>query len=366
MARPLVATLFPSALRHNLAQVRRVAPRSKVMAMVKANAYGHGLVDAAKALQEADAFGVACIEEALILREAGLLNEIVLIEGCFTAEELSTVQQHQITQVIHCFDQIQALRDYAASASPTTQHAPFQAWIKINTGMNRLGFSLAEFSDAYAAISALSSVHILGFMTQFSKADERQDPTTTAQFAAFEQCVKDKPGLRCLANSAAILAYPQTHADWVRPGIMLYGASPFQDEDGSAFNLQPTLQLTSRVIALQSLVQGDTVGYAGVWKAERPTSRIAVVAIGYGDGYPRQAKSGTPVLVNGKRASVAGRVSMDMLGIDVSDVGEVKIGDPVTLWGEGLPIEVVARAIGTIPNELYCRCTNGRFPRIIR
>lgn len=362
MSRPLLATVYMEALRHNLAQVRRYAPRSKVMAMVKANAYGHGLVQAAQALTGAEALGVACLEEALLLRQAGITNEIVMIEGCFSAEELSLVQQHRLTQVVHCFDQISAMQAYSASHASLSQ--PFSIWIKINTGMNRLGFSLSEFSDAYAALSAFSTdaIHILGFMTQFSKADERDDPLTMAQLALFEQCVKDKPGLRCIANSAGILGWPQSHADWVRPGIMLYGASPFAEEDGHVFDLKPTMQLESRIIALQTVAKGESVGYAGKWQSPRPFSQVAVVAIGYGDGYPRQANSGTPVLVNGHRAAVAGRVSMDMLGIDVSDCGPVKIGDPVILWGAGLPIETVARAIGTLPNELFCRCTNGRFP----
>lgn len=361
MARPLSATVSNSALQHNLAQVRRFAPQSKVMAMVKANAYGHGLVQAAQALKEAEALGVACVEEAVQLRQAGLTNEIVLIEGCFAAEELAIVQEHRLTQIIQSFDQIEAMRRYEP-LSLKDKPLTFPVWLKVNTGMNRLGFALTEFSDAYAALSQLSFVHLIGFMTQFSKADERDDPTTMKQLALFEDCVKDKPGARCCANSAGILGWPQSHADWVRPGIMLYGASPFQEEEGSAFNLKPTMQLQSHIIALQNVSKGDSVGYGGIWQSQRPSSRIAIVAIGYGDGYPRHAGSGTPVLVNNHPATIAGRVSMDMLAIDVSDIPEVKIGDPVTLWGDGLSIERVARAIGTIPNELYCRCTNGRFP----
>lgn len=356
MARPLSATLSEPALRHNLMRVRHYAPQSKVMAMVKANGYGHGLLQVAKALEGADAFGVACIEEALTLRTAGFKQEIVLIEGIFGADEISVVAQYGLTQVIHTFDQIDILR--SQSVPPNT----FAVWLKVNTGMNRLGFNPDEFEAAYAALSQIPSVSRIGFMTQFVKADERDAPLTHEQITLFDSIIGDKPGEKCLANSAGILGWPDSHRDWVRPGIMLYGAAPFANELGSTFDLQPTLSLSTQIIALHTVKKGESVGYSGQWQSERPQSRIATLAMGYGDGYPRQAPNGTPVLVNQQRAFLVGRVSMDMVAIDVTDVPSVQVGDRVTLWGGDLPVEEVARAVGTLPNELFCRCTNGRYP----
>lgn len=356
MARPLSAMISQTALAHNLARVRHFAPEAKVMAMIKANGYGHGLIHVAKTLASADAFGVACIEEAMQLRAGGITNEIVLIEGIFTADEVPLVAKHQLTQVIHSFEQIEVLRRYEAPAST------FPVWIKINTGMNRLGFSAAAFEDAYVAIKNIPSLSVIGYMTQFVKADDRADPLTTKQIVMFDKLVGDKPGQKCLANSAGILGWPDSHRDWVRPGIMLYGASPFSEDIGTTFGLKPTLSLSTRIIALQSVGLGESVGYAGVWQSKRENSVIAILALGYGDGYPRQAQNGTPVLVKGKRAQIVGRVSMDMLAVDVTDIPDSKVGDEVILWGEGLPIEEVAAAMGTLPNEIYCRCTNGRYP----
>lgn len=350
--RNVLAQVSQYALRHNLQQVRKMAPGSKIIAMVKANAYGHGLTKVAKTIQDADALGVASLEEALRIRQAGVQSDIVLMEGIFREEELADVKHHHLTMVVHHWFQIQALQSYAEK-----NDFRFRIWIKINTGMNRLGFQAQEFDEAYATLSKLSHVEIIGFMTHFAEADEREKDSTRKQADYFQSIIAGKPGQRCLANSAAILAWPQTHADWVRPGLMLYGASPFVGVTGKELNLLPAMTLRSEIIAIRELALGERVGYGGTWENTRPISKIGIIAIGYGDGYPWHAKNGTPVLVNGQRVMTTGRVSMDMLAVDLSSLKEVKVGDPVTLWGDTLPIEEVAHHAGTIPYELFCRFT---------
>lgn len=352
MGRHVTATVSQSALEHNLAQVRRFSPGSKTIAMVKANAYGHGLITVAKALSGSDALGVACIEEALQIRRAGVQTNIVLMEGFFREEELPLIQSHQLTLVVHHWHQLHALTSYSGLVM-----APFKVWIKINTGMNRLGFPVEEFSEVWNTLSHCAKVDVIGFMTHFAQADEKENPRTQSQFEEFCKIVGDRKGEKCLANSAAILAWPQTHGDWVRPGLILYGASPFSNQVGVDFNLKPAMTLRSEIIALRSLRQYDKVGYGGVWENTQEQNQIGIISIGYGDGYPWHAKSGTPVLVNGQRMKTVGRVSMDMLAVEISNKNPVKVGDPVTLWGEGLPIEEVAAHAGTIPYELFCRFT---------
>ncbi len=352
MGRYVLAEVSQSALRHNLQQVRKFAPHSKIIAMVKANAYGHGLTKVAKTLQDSDALGVACIDEALKIRQAGIHTDIVLMEGCFGADELPLVQTHSLTLVVHHWEQIQALQHYQA------QHdKKFKVWLKINTGMNRLGFAVQEFEEAWRVLVNIPQVELLGFMSHFAQADNTQDPLTQSQFEKFKHTVGTRPGMHCVANSAAILSWPQTHVDWVRPGLMLYGASPFADKVGCDFNLVPAMTLYSEIIAIRDIEKGDKVGYGGTWENLQPKSKIGIVAIGYGDGYPWHAKNGTPVLVNGKRVSTVGRVSMDMLAVDLSQLKDVAVGAKVTLWGKDLPIEEVARHAGTIPYELFCRFT---------
>lgn len=352
MGRNVTAVVSPNALRHNLQQIKRIAPQSKIIAMVKANAYGHGLVKVAKTVQNADALGVASIEEALKIREAGVQTDIILMEGIFRPEELSLVQNYRLTLVAHHWQQIHALQNYA---QPIPEK--FRIWLKINTGMNRLGFPEREFSDAWTALNQDPKVHLIGFMTHFSQADEKNNELTQQQYEVFKRLVGDRAGEKSLANSAGILAWPQTHADWVRPGLMLYGASPFPHSTGRKFNLLPAMTLRSEIIAIRTLEPGDRVGYSGTWASERK-SKIGIVAMGYGDGYPWHAQNGTPVLVNGQRAPLTGRVSMDMLAVDMTHLAsEVKVGDPVILWGDDLPIEEVARHANTIPYELLCRFT---------
>lgn len=351
MGRHITAVVSQSALQHNLIQVKRYAPHSKIIAMVKANAYGHGLVATARALADADAFGVASIEEALRLRTAGIQTPIVLMEGFFRAEELTLVQNYNLTLVVHHWPQVEALLQYS---QPLQQ--PFNIWLKMNTGMNRLGMGAEVFCDAIGVCQD-PKIKIIGYMTHFAQADEQENPATQMQYTQFFNIVQDLQGQKCLANSAGILAWPQSHADWVRPGLMLYGASPFAHTVGADFQLKPAMTLRSEIIAVRDIALHGAVGYGATWENVRNISKIAIVAMGYGDGYPWHAKNGTPVLVNGQRTGTVGRISMDMLAVDISDIGPVKVGDPVTLWGEGLPIEEVARHAGTIPYELFCRFT---------
>ncbi len=350
MGRYVLAQVSQTALRHNLQQVRKIAPNSKIIAMVKANAYGHGLTKVAKTLSDCDALGVACIDEALKIRQSGVQTNIVLMEGIFRSDELALVQQEHFTLVVHHWQHIQALQHYTG-----VPKEKFKVWLKINTGMNRLGFPQEEFNEAWQVLQSLEHVELLGFMTHFAQADEKNSTLTQAQHDRFKNIVGTRPGQQCLANSAGILAWPQTHGDWVRPGLMLYGASPFPDSTGQDFQLMPAMSLCSEIIAIRDLKLGDKVGYGGTWENLKEKSKIGIIAMGYGDGYPWHAKNGTPVLVNGQRVHTVGRVSMDMLAVDLSSLGQVEVGAPVTLWGKNLPIEEVARHAGTIPYELFCR-----------
>lgn len=352
MGRYVIASVSMSALRHNLQKIKQLAPGTKIIAMVKANAYGHGLGLVAKSIADVDAFGVASIEEALLIRRFNVQTDIVLMEGFFREDELLLVQSHQLTQVVHHWPQIQALQN----CHPPNNYK-FKVWIKINTGMNRLGFDANEFNDAYKVLSSLPQVELIGFMTHFAQADEKDNDLTRQQYEQFNEIVGERKGQKCLANSAGILAWPAAHADWIRPGLLLYGASPLPNTTGKELNFIPAMSLRSEIIGIRDIALGEKVGYGGTWQNSEKIRKIGIVAIGYGDGYPWHAKNGTPVLVNGQRASVVGRVSMDMLAVDLSALKSVKIGDPVTLWGKDLPIEEVARHAGTIAYELFCRFT---------
>ena len=345
MGRALKAVINRKALELNFNKVREIAPNQKILAMVKANGYGHGIVNVARALKTADAFGVACIEEALELRQAGISQRIVLMEGFFNRdEELPEISRLNLEPVIHHRGHIEAL-------AQETGHPPFSVWVKINTGMHRLGFSVEEVPSIWQALSSLPSIRIEGFLTHFSKADEREDPHTQLQITRFFQAVDHLPGVKSLANSAAILGWHDSHADWVRPGVMLYGVSPFVGRCGKEEGLQPVMTLRSELIAIQSLKKGEAVGYGGTYVCPQDT-RIGIGAVGYGDGYPRLAPTGTPVLVQGKQVPLVGRVSMDMMTVDLSTQPQAKVGSPVQLWGADLPVEQVAAAIGTTAYEL--------------
>jgi alanine racemase len=346
---PMVsATIDTGALKHNLRKVRQRAPRSRVMAVIKANAYGHGLVSVARALTEADAFAVARVDEGLTLRNAGIDKRTVLLEGVFDRGQLDSAAAAGFELVVHTAEQIELLRQARSGAS-------FKVWLKLDTGMNRLGFKGADFGAALEALRALPAVESpVNFFTHFASADSPDLATTGEQLARFAQAIGSQPGERSIANSAGMLGFPEAQADWVRPGLLLYGVSPFDGSVGADYGLLPVMTLRSHVIALKDLEPGETVGYGGTWTARRAT-RLAVAAVGYGDGYPRNLASGSPVLVNDERAPLAGRVSMDMIGIDVTDLARVpRLGDPVILWGAGLPVEEIAVWADTIPYELLC------------
>lgn len=344
---PIRAVIDTAALRHNLGQVRRAAPASRVMAVIKANAYGHGLVPAARALAEADGFAVARLGEGLALRAAGLRNRILLLEGVFSAEQLAAAAQAQFELMVHSFEQLALLEALAGAA-------PVAVWLKIDSGMNRLGFRLEEFAAAYARLRGNPHVQAEPtLVTHLASADDRRDPRTRQQLEAFATATAGLNGARSIANSAGVLAWPAARTDWVRPGLMLYGVSPFASSTGAALGLRPAMTLRTAVIAVKNVRTGETVGYGGTWTARRET-RMAVVAAGYGDGYPCNTATGAPVQIGGRRAPLIGRVSMDMLTVDVTDLPAVGVGDPVVLWGSEVPVEEIAAQAGAIPWDLLC------------
>ena len=350
MMRPAQVVLDLPALSHNLARVRHLAPGRRIMAVIKANAYGHGMVKAATALQDADAFAVACLDEALVLREAGISQPLVLLEGFFTAAELPLLIRHQLIAVVHHEEQLAILERSRLGA-------PLAVWIKVDSGMHRLGIAPEQLPGLWGRFNDCPSLHVLGFMTHLANADVRDDPLTLHQVERFHQAVASYPGEHSIANSAAILNWSQAHGDWVRPGIMLYGVSPFADSVGESQGLQPAMGLYSQLMAVNHFKRGDRIGYGGEWECPEDMP-VGVVAIGYGDGYPRHARTGTPVLVNNQRVPLIGRVSMDMICVDLRSQPQARGGDPVCLWGAALPVEEVARHAGTIPYELLCRVTS--------
>ncbi|MDP2097076.1 MAG: alanine racemase [Methylobacter sp.] len=343
------AELNLGALQHNLDKVRGCAPDAKVMAVIKANGYGHGLIRMAEALKQADAFAVARVDEGIRLRNAGLGHRIAVLEGFTCAEELEKLQYYQLDAVVHCLSQLDIFDAIAGQ--------PIAAWLKLDTGMNRLGFKAEAFNAVYQRLSQCAVIkQPINLMTHFANADDISDDKTLKQISLFQQTVAGLPGERSLANSAAILAWESSLSDWVRPGIMLYGISPFPDATGQQLGLKPVMSLHSRLIAVKPIEAGDTVGYGGSWTCKKSTM-LGVVAIGYGDGYPRYAKIGTPVLINGQRVPLIGRVSMDMMTVDLGLDTEAKPGDPVTLWGDDLPVEEIALCADTIPYTLVCGVT---------
>ncbi len=344
-----------AALRHNLAVARRHAPDSKQLAVIKADAYGHGMLRVAQALEAADAFAVARISEALSLREAGITKDILLLEGVNSREELQLAQQQRLQVVVHQAEQIALLQQLSGT--------PVAVWLKINTGMHRLGFRPEDVQSAYRQLRecpAVAGAPVL--MTHLANADDRSSAYTDEQCRRFERAVAGLEGEHSIANSAGLLGWPATRRHWVRPGIMLYGASPFIDSRAADWDLQPVMSLETRLLAINKCKKGEAVGYGGFWRCPEDM-RIGIAAIGYGDGYPRHAPDHTPVRVGAQRSGIVGRVSMDMLGIDLRTCPEVKIGDPVLLWGKAadggiLPVDEVAEKAGTIAYELFCRLTS--------
>jgi len=354
MPRPIEALIHTDALAHNLARARRAAPDAKVWAVVKADAYGHGIERAYAGLQGADGFALLDIAEAERVRALGWRGPILLLEGCFDARDLEVCSRLDVWHTVHREAQIDWL------AAHKTQRA-HQVFLKLNSGMNRLGFPPAAYRAAWLRLSGLTQVDSITLMTHFSDADGARG--VHQAIAAFEAATRDLPGERSVANSAATLRFAaESHAvrgDWVRPGIMSYGSSPdYPTHDIAHWELQPTMTLQAQIISVQELHAGSTVGYGSTFTADRPM-RIGVVACGYADGYPRLAPTGTPMLVNGIRTRMVGRVSMDMVTVDLTPVPDAGIGSLVTLWGRGpngsvLAIDEVAHAAGTVGYELMC------------
>lgn len=337
-----------AALRHNLARARAAAPGSRVLAAIKANGYGHGMLRVARALEQADGFGVACLAEAMQLREAGIRQPIVLLEGFFGADELEAIARHHFIPAIHDTAQLEWLEQAVLPA-------PIAVWLKVDSGMHRLGFPLARAQQAWQRLAACRNVStVVGCMTHLANADNLNDDFTARQLADFRQYTAGLPGERSIANSAALLGWPESHAEWVRPGIMLYGVSPLLGGRGGQHDLKPVMTLRSELIAVNHLKRGEAVGYGGAFVCPEDMA-VGVVAAGYGDGYPHHIPNGVPVLVNGRRVPLVGRVSMDMLTVDLRSQPEARPGDPVVLWGEGLPVEEIAEYAGSIPYELLCR-----------
>lgn len=353
MTRPTRALIDIEALRANLRRVRAAAPGSRVLAVIKANGYGHGLVRSASALREADGFGVVSVEEGVVLREAGAAHPIVLLEGFFEPAELPEIARHRLSVVVHDERQLRILER-------TSLPRPLTVWLKVDTGMHRLGFAPGQVQEAWRRLSNCASVAPrIRLMTHLACADEPETPTTAEQLRLFAEATAGLQGERSIANSAAILRLPGAHADWVRPGIMLYGASPFAGTVAADEGLRPAMSFMSRIIAVNHLRRGERVGYGGTWVCPEDMP-VGVVAVGYGDGYPRNIAPNTSVWLRGRRAAIVGRVCMDMLCVDLRGFPDAGVGDEVELWGPNLSVEEVARSASTIPYELLC----GVAPRV--
>ena len=344
MPRPIRAAISQGALEHNLLVAKAYAAGAKIWAVIKANAYGHGLERAARGLELADGFAVLDFQEAERLRLAGVAKPILMLEGFFKPEDIALLHKYSLTPVIHNPEQVEMLR---LTALP----GEIDVYVKVNSGMNRLGFTVDNLRAAYNAIRMHAQVRQVTLMTHFADADGASG--VAGQLEWFRDLTKDYEAPRSLANSAALIRFPETRGDWVRPGIMLYGCSPFADRSAESLELKPAMTLTSEIIATQHLQPGERIGYGFGYEAVGEMT-VGVVACGYADGYPRHAPVGTPVLVNGRRARIVGRVSMDMICVDIGDIPEAYIGTPVKLWGEGLSADEVAAAAGTLSYELLC------------
>lgn len=357
--RPARALIDLQALRHNY-QLARTATGSKALAVIKADAYGHGALPCALALAaQADGFAVACIEEALELRYGSIGKPILLLEGFFEAAELELIDQHDLWCVVHSLWQVEAIER-------ARLRRPLTVWLKLDSGMHRVGLSPAEYQAAYQRLQACGQVGKIVLMSHFARADELDCTRTAEQLALFNSAREGLAGEVSLRNSPAILGWPAAvsaapASDWVRPGIMLYGATPFGEPQALAAQLQPVMTLESKIISVRELAAGEPVGYAGNFVTERP-SRVGVVAMGYADGYPRHAPTGTPVSIDGVLGRLVGRVSMDMLCVDLTDLPAAGQGSRVELWGKNVLASTVAQQAGTIPYQLFCNLR--RVPRV--
>jgi alanine racemase len=355
MSRATVATIHLGALRRNLARVRDRAAGAKVMAVVKADGYGHGLERVARALRDADAFGVAALGDGLRLRAAGIGNRIVVLSGPDEVADLAELRRLRLDAVIHHEAQLRWLE---ADQDPR----PLRVWLKIDTGMHRLGIDPAQAAQAFGRLRALPNVAgDIVLMTHFAASDEFDKPMTAEQVARFEAATRDLPGERALANSAGVLGWPQARgADpkqyWVRVGGLLYGLSVVEGKTGRDIGFEPAMTLAAKLISIKTIRKGESIGYAATWRCPEDMP-IGVAAIGYGDGYPRNIGGGTSVLINGVRAPIVGRVSMDLITIDLRGASQAQVGDRVQLWGSGLPVEEIAAHAGTISYDLTCGMT---------
>lgn len=347
MPRPIQAHIDQSALEHNL-QVARRSSSARIMAAIKADGYGHGLLRVAEALGEAEGFALLDMGDAVRLREAGYRQVILLLEGVFSAEDLAVVAEYDLACVIHNAEQVVMLDAYPGRGT-------LDIWLKINSGMNRLGFPPQLVPQMMAQLQRHRAVRTITLMTHFANADESRG--IAEPLALFNDVAGSYRVPRSLANSAALLRYPETHGDWVRPGIMLYGSSPFAEVSAQQIGLKPAMTLSSQLISVREIRAGEEVGYGATFRAEH-TMRIGIVTCGYADGYPRHAPTGTPVQVDGQLTKTVGRVSMDMLCVDLSDIPQAKVGDRAVLWGDGMPIDEVAKAAGTVSYELMCALTS--------
>ncbi|MFK3793356.1 MAG: alanine racemase [Pseudomonas piscis] len=344
--RPARALIDLQALRHNY-QLAREVSGARALAVIKADAYGHGAVRCAQALEDcADGFAVACIEEALELRAAGIGAPVLLLEGFFEASELALIIEHDFWCVVHSLWQLEAI-EQASLAKPLT------VWLKLDSGMHRVGLHPKDYQGAYQRLQASGKVEKIVLMSHFARADELHCTSSTEQIAVFEAARQGLGAEVSLRNSPALMGWPSAPSDWVRPGIMLYGATPFEEANSLAERLQPVMTLESKVICVRELPAGEPIGYGAKFITDKPM-RIGVVAMGYADGYPRHAPTGTPVLVAGQRSRLLGRVSMDMLCVDLTDVPEAGLGSTVELWGKNILASEVALAADTIPYQFFC------------
>jgi alanine racemase len=355
--RPTKATVNLSVIAENLRIAQRLAPQSKIMAVIKANAYGHGVVEVARELQSSvPAFAVAFFDEAVQLRDAGITRPILILQGTTSESDVAEASAKDFWLMMHSQQQVERVLHVDLSK-------PVQVWIKVNTGMNRLGLSETGLEDVFESLSASGNVHQdMVLCSHLACADELNNPMTMHQVNQSRTYAK-KYGLPLsIANSAGIMGWPQSHAAWNRPGYMLYGNTPFETAEETRPDLIPAMSMDSEIISIRHLKRGDGIGYGQNWVAKQ-ASRIGTIPIGYGDGYPRHAKNGTPVLVNGRRVPLAGRVSMDMISVDISKLDQVELGDPVELWGENISVNEVAKCAGTIGYEILAGLT-GRVPVI--
>lgn len=344
------AVINLDALKHNLQIIRKFSPHSKLLAVVKANGYGHGLLKIAQHAEGADGFGVARIEEALQLRAGGIVKPILLLEGFYSPHDLPILVTNNIQTAVHSIEQLEALEQ-------AELETPVKVWVKLDSGMHRLGVSPEQFSSFVERLNRCDNVaKPIRFMSHFGCADELENSITQSQTNLFLELTEQYEGERSIAASAGIIAWPNSRLEWNRSGIIMYGVSPFSDDNATAHGCQPVMTLKSCLIAVRDVKAGESVGYGAIWTSERDT-RVGVIAIGYGDGYPRTAPYGTPVWLNGRKVPIAGRVSMDMLTVDLGLNSLDKVGDEVVLWGNELPVEEVARHIGTIAYELVTKLT---------